>query len=271
MQNYALKLIWILIVFSTMHLSANAATDFVSDGSFSGTVTNAKNGGYDLGPWTISSGTLWAQFSGTPPTGTSLYSNENGVKAYTETLPYGSFVNDIEPVLTASPAGGDYFGDDGHYPVTISQSITGLTVGTVYSVAFYQAAAVEAGAAVWPSSTLSVLPINWLVTLGSTSQDSPVINLTPKAGDLAYGHTTPVSSVTTSNGWELVNLLFTATSSKETLSFLAQGPGGVPPISLLSDVTLSAESAVPEPSQRAIFMLGLPMMVWMTRRKNANS
>ncbi|MDD4915274.1 MAG: hypothetical protein PHW13_09610 [Methylococcales bacterium] len=267
-----------------MICSAHASPVLINDGDFAGTVTNY---GTELGPWSITGSTLWTQYTAAPATGYSVYSNEQGYPGYAETLPFGAFVNDIEPVLTVSPAGGAFIGDDGHYPATISQAISGLTPGSQYDLSFYQAAAVETSAAVWPNAALTSIPIDWQVSLGGETQASPVITLTPQAGNLAYGHTTPVSSVTTSGGWELVNLLFTATSSTETLAFLAQGPGGVPPIAFLSSVSLSLAPvsnppqlspvsklpastpptnpvAISEPAQWAMLFLGLCALAWAT-------
>ena len=59
------------------------------------------------------------------------------------------------------------------------------------------------------------------------------------------------------SGWFSQSYTFTATSASEVLSFLAAGtPSGVPPFSLLADVSLE-QAAVPEPASLALLGVGL--------------
>lgn len=271
-------------------LPAAAAADYypnlIQDGGFDGSVVRTSDTNayvYNLGnAWTFSGGGLWADMDPNQLTEVaSVYSNAtyNGVYypsyyatgQYTGTGAYGvSPVNDISPVVTASPDGGHFIADDAHYRETISQTVNGLTVGGDYQLSFYQAAAVETTSGVWPS-TDSSLPINWQVSFGSTVTYSPVMTLSPQAGDLTWGHTTPVSSVVTNGGWEQVTMNFVATAASETLSFLASGPSSLPPLALLDGVSLvdppslsgsSASSAdIPEPAELLIFLTGLALML----------
>jgi len=139
--------------------------------------------------------------------------------------------------LGASPAGGNFLGSDGDFqqnPGTISQSISGLTVGQTYALSFYWAAAQQFG---FSGATTS----GWQVTLGSSAAQSTGL-IDP--GSKSF------------SGWMATTMDFTATSTTETLSFLAQATGGaaLPPFSLLDGVTLNA---VPEPSSALIVGVGL--------------
>ncbi len=109
----------------------------------------------------------------------------------------------------------------------INTDITGLTVGNIYTVSFYQATGQQ------QYQTASNFSDWFSVTFGGTTQQSATMNYT--AG----------SSITP---WTLQSLDFTATSANQTLSFLADSPNNVPPFALLSNVTVVRKSTLlPEP------------------------
>jgi hypothetical protein len=136
------------------------------------------------------------------------------------TLDNGAFANYI------AADGNSVLGPKG----TLSQSVTGLTVGDNYAVTFYQAAGEQSG-------STGALSEQWEVSLGGKNQFASIMN---------YGGSQFV-------GWEAETLVFNATSTSELLSFLSLGvPGGTPPFALLEGVSIAD---VPEPS--ALMMLGM--------------
>jgi hypothetical protein len=138
--------------------------------------------------------------------------------------------------------GNNFIGADGAYGVQpITQMITGLIVGDHYSLTFDWAGAQQSG---YTSATTE----QWVVGLGGQSFATAV------AANTAKGFT----------GWMTQQFTYTATSTNETLSFLAAGtPGGQPPFSLLTGVSLQD---VPEPASLAVLVLGLSAVGVIRRR-----
>jgi hypothetical protein len=128
-----------------------------------------------------------------------------------------------------SPTGsGWYLATDGAYGANaiISQTISGLTVGEQYLLSFYQASAQQTG---FNGDSTDYFD----VSLGSSTQQSSVMSHPSQAA------VTP---------WQQQTMSFTATSATQLLSFVAQGaPNGQPPFALLSSVSLSPATPVPEP------------------------
>ncbi len=147
------------------------------------------------------------------------------------------------PVLGPSPDGGNYIGADGAFEVgAISQTITGLTAGTDYTVGFYWAGAQQSG-------YTGITTEQWLVSLGNQQLATNVVT------DASHGFT----------GWQQTSFTFEATGSSETLSFLAQGtPTGEPPFSLLDGVTMVQ---APEPASMSLLGAGLAGLAFVRRRK----
>jgi hypothetical protein len=161
-----------------------------------------------------------------PGTGTTDYGYQ-GNALYPGTSP------NTMPV--SSPDGGNFVAADGdsNYNASFSQTITGLTPGDSYLLAFYQAAAQQVGLS---GATTEY----WQVTLGTETLTSAVMN-NPSEGF------TP---------WNLQDLVFQATSATEVLTFLSVGtPNGEPPIALLDGVSLV--QTAPEPSGLALVCAGV--------------
>ena len=138
--------------------------------------------------------------------------------------------------LTASPAGGNFLALDGAFgTAAVSQTLTGLTPGATVAVTFYYGGAQQQGFTGATTEGLSV-------SLGGETDTVPTLN------NVSHGFT----------GWNEETLDFTATSSTEVLSFLANGtPSGVPPMTLLDGVSATETSPVPEPASLALLSTGL--------------
>jgi hypothetical protein len=148
--------------------------------------------------------------------------------------------------LTSSPDGGNYIIADGDpaYSGTLSQTVTGLTVGQAYVLSFYWATAEFA-----PLSTPSATTEAWDVSFGSQAQATQTRTTAAKGFD----------------PWLPVSMTFAATSTSQVLSFLAAGsPSGEPPALLLDGVSLVA---APEPSTLAVYATGLLMGGLLVRRR----
>jgi hypothetical protein len=119
---------------------------------------------------------------------------------------------------------------DPRFGNTMEQTVNGLIPGHTYELSFSQAAGQYA-----PDPDLQITSW-WRVGFGS----SPLVDsaiMTVAAGD-------PISA------WQSQTMTFTATSTSQLLSFLAQGtPVGGPPFSLLSGVSLTdtTTTSVPGP------------------------
>lgn len=151
--------------------------------------------------------------------------------------------------LTGSPTGGNFVAADGAFEVSpITQTITGLVVGQSYQLDFDWAAAQQYN---FSGPTTS----QWTASLGSQSFSTAVYNL-PNHGF---------------SGWMHQTYTYTATSTSAVLSFLATGtPSGLPPFALLDGVSLTAVSAVPEPSVSVMMLAGFAALGAVARRRRAS-
>lgn len=194
------------------------------------------------GGWysTCVSGTSGGTCSATDPVIDVLTPNPGGQAAFND------FIGLADPTpFGAPPFGGNIVADDGdnvNFGVPFSQVINGLTAGDTYALTFYQSADQQNGIS-------TPFTENWQVSLGAQTQYSATMNYPA----------TP---------WSLQTLNFTASSSSEVLSFLADGPTGVPPVALLGDVSLT--QVTPEPSYYVAIGLGmiaLFAMVWRRKKR----
>lgn len=152
--------------------------------------------------------------------------------------------------IAAPPGATAFVGLDGDQEAgvqsSISQQINGLTPGATYMVSFSWAAAQLQSRTGDTQSSL-------LVSLGGDSLST---------GMLAN----PSESF---SGWKTAQLSFTAGSDSEPLNFLSVGtPGGLPPVALLTNVSITK---VAEPSELALFgggLLGLGLLTLVARRRS---
>jgi PEP-CTERM motif len=173
---------------------------------------------------------------------------------------YGPFAN--------PPPGGNFIQADGNpdFESSFNQVINGLTIGTDYSLSFWQAAGQQQGFSgatteqwkvFFGTGTFSVdcgtNPCTTSTTGNMTENDTALMN-------------TPSQGV---HGWELVSMDFLASASSETLSFLAWGDNGnttnLPPTVFLAGV--NSPSLVPEPSTWAMMIIGFVGLGFMGRRR----
>lgn len=248
MKHYAIACI--LAAATLASQPARAAVNLVVNGDFEAETINGvagsvstefgnryNNGSVQLTGWTTSGYNLVF----TPNT-----ADTSGAATEFGTLqlwgPNSGSANGLTPT---SPTGGNYVAADGAYGTApISQTIAGLTVGALYQLSFYWAAAQQKG---FDGATTE----NWTVSFGNQSFTTATVN-NPNHGFIP---------------WQQQVYTFTATAASQTLSFLAAGtPSGTPPFSLLDGVVLTA---APEPATWALMLAGLGGVVLLTRRRTA--
>jgi hypothetical protein len=149
---------------------------------------------------------------------------------------------------TLSPNGGGNFvalDGDSQYQGSISQQISGLTVGNTYTLSFDWAAAQLANRTGATTEQLAV-------TLGGVTQTTDIIKNPSEAF----------------SGWKTVTMQFVATGADETLTFLSVGtPDGLPPIAALDNVSLTG--GVPEPATWAMMLVGFGGLGALIRRRRS--
>lgn len=214
-----------------LHVPAAGAASIVANGSFetfTGPANNQQLTNSNATPWTTTSGA------------TSIITLSQAVNGFAEgvgnAVSFWRAGNGGSGTITASPDGGNFLASDGPYlSGATSQVLVGLVSGATYQVSFYQGAAQQYGygdTTTWTSDY-------WQVSLGASTQNSATMNVAPRS---FYG-------------WVQQQLLFTATATTMTLSFLAKGaPGAQPPYALLDGV---AVTQMPEPATGLLVLAGM--------------
>jgi hypothetical protein len=238
---------------------AFAGTNLVSNGSFEDVSGNASpsfflsdNAG-DLTDWITSSNA---------DSNNILFASPSGIATRHDTAQFGLWAS---ANVTTSPDGGNFVAFDGDPTPgarqTMSQTISGLTVGGTYILTFSWGATqyqfINGSSfncsGCWTGATTNEM----VVSLGGETQDTATVNVASK------GFT----------GWMPESMTFTATSASEMLVFLSEGgPTSLPPVALLDGVSLTGDvpGAAPEPGTWAMMGIGfagLGFAAYRRRRK----
>lgn len=240
--------------------AAQAAPNLVVNGDFSQTTITTTSGGKTTTTATTSASQLSykgyeaAGWTNSPSNGYNFIFNPNlaGSAGYTSVGDNGAIQlytsanggSASAPASLASPTGGNFLASDPDYQLgSISQVINGLTVGQKYQLSFYWASGQQAG-------FTGVTTEGWTGSLGASTFATSV-NTTPSKGF---------------DSWQQFTTTITATSTSETLKFLATGgpSGSQPPFALLDGVSLSA---VPEAGTWAMMFAGFGLMGFALRRR----
>lgn len=226
-------------VFAKLALATIAATGLFVSAAHANLVTN--------GSFEASSPAVKSYFAGNVP-------GWSGGSKLTFIAPPGTADNASQylavygPFPATSPDGGNFILADGdrNYSSAFYQTISGLTVGSSYTLTFWQAAGQQRG---FTGPTTE----QWKVSFGGDTQYSSLYSL-PQGGV---------------GPWQQQTMTFIASAASQVLTFLAVGtPGGAPPISFLDGVSLEATS-VPEPATLGLMGLGLAGLVAARRRRKA--
>lgn len=213
-------------------LIAPAHADLITNGNFSSTSSISNE--LSNGAYTGATATDWSNASGAY---NMLFVNGDNSANSSFGLNNVTLRNSPTNIVPSDPTGGNFVALDADFnPGAISQTINGLTFGKTYTVSF------DYG--VDQQTTYTGASTDYLkVTLGGQTIDTASISD-------ANGQFT---------GWTADSLTFTATSSSETLSFLAAvvGPGepqNLPSFVLLDDVSVNQ---TPEPTSLVLLSTGL--------------
>ena len=222
--------------------AAQASTNLVANGGFEQT-TNGTNKQL--------SSTVTDEANRTTMTGwTSSNGNDGGYNFVldTKTAPTRASAiwletdgNGYDPL---SGRGNVFASDSQYWPGTRSQTISGLTAGSVYTLSFDYALAQQVG---FDGANTNNY---WQVGFGGATQNSTALSI----ADNGF------------SGWKTATMTFTASGASQVLSFLAKGEApGAPPFLLLDGVSLV--SAVPEPATWGMLLGGLGLVGLLARRR----
>lgn len=193
-----------------------------------------------------------------------LFASPTGVATRHDSARFGLWPS-ASPPPHPDPNGGNFVAFDGDPTLgarqTMSQSISGLTVGETYHLTFDWAAtqydfvngSLFGCTGCWTGATTN----QFEVSLGGETHDTATVDVA------SQGFT----------GWMTASMDFTATSASEMLTFLSKGgPISLPPVALLDGVSLTGAvpAAAPEPATWAMMGIGfagLGLVAYRRRRK----
>lgn len=213
--------------------SGAQATEFVSNGGFethadTPEVTNTQFGA-DFGGQVV---TDWTGLGGNNLQFYYDASTAKTVNAVNQFSDPGARLYDT--FTGASPDGGHFVALDGDsdYFGQITQTITGLTAGSNYTLSFY-----------WAASQL----------VNRSGPTTEALHVT--FGGQTFDTETLANASGAFSGWKKVTTSFTASGASQALTFMSVGtPKGLPPIALLDGVSLTG--GVPEPAVWTMMIMG---------------
>ena len=244
------------LLLCSLSAKANVITISVTNGSFTDLTTPGVSGklGTNSGEntvigWTSNNNSTNVQGYNFVYTGTST-TNQNGQYGNASGISLWGTANGVANGIGTSPDGGNFIAMDGAYEQgTLSQVLTGLTIGMDTKVYFYYAGAQQSG---FTGATTEAFTVG----LTNTTTGVEESHSTGILNNVDHGFT----------GWHYTYVDFVPTATTETLSFLAAGtPGGVPPFSLLDGI--SVVQVTPEPSTLALLGTGVLAVGGMLRRR----
>jgi len=257
-MNYALNsaIFGLSVVGLSMMASPAHALSFTNGGFANNNLSAGTSGFIGGGQVVINGWTFNNGYSFLIPDGTDATTNINEANSGLDPV-YGTPIQNPDgapislwgdaPVNSADGSGWFIAADGAYGPEAfISQTVSGLTVGSQYTVSFYQAHAQQRGCS---GTTTS----GWDVSFGWDTFSSPT---------MIHASMDPVS------GWQKVTTSFTASGSSEVLKFLATGsPAGLPPFALLSGISVTDTPTTPVPTPALLpGLVGMGVAAWRKRK-----
>ena len=251
------RLIWLPLALTTI----TNAGQFVVNGSFSTNnfpantcVGGTSSCNVEFDP-NYNSGATANIVTGWSATGYSIYfiagkqTTQSAIGQWTNsTTGAGSEMLATSAAGKLSPNGGNFVGLDADPTInsSISQTLTGLNVGTLYTVSFY-----------WAASQLQSRTgaTNEQVNVQVFNGSNYALNFLT---GVVYNPSAGFTQDTTTNQWFKVSVNFVANNSTQTLKFLAKSTSTcLPPMVLLDGI--SVQNA-PEPATVAMMGIGVGLI-----------
>ena len=249
------------------------AAEFIQNGDFEQTTINGADAsatpseiglnGYTVANWS----SVPAEAGYTMPYSFIFNPTLGDPAAYSSQSEFGTLTLDTgnhhglgsDPATLVSPSGGQFYATLGqvppnsgafeYHPGTLTQTVSGLVVGSTYTLTFLQAAALEPGNDNNYDGGSGTRYSGFNVTFGSDGPHQLDIDATPPQGF------TP---------WHQESMAFTATAETQALSFTGIQFQGA--YSLLDDVSLTG-AAVPEPTTAALSLVAGVGLLRRSRRR----